>query len=71
MPLELHFSDSSPLNTVLSNTDGQAIYKIETPRKMGSRTSQVFKIIPNEDAMDMRDHFEKIAEVFLVARVVA
>jgi hypothetical protein len=63
LAVRLYFSNNSPRNAVLSSSDGQAIYKIETPKKWGHRISTVSKIIPNTAKDDMQDRFEEIAQI--------
>ncbi|KAH7921062.1 hypothetical protein BV22DRAFT_756907 [Leucogyrophana mollusca] len=61
----MHFvlSTSSVRNTIMTNEQGQAVYMTNTPSKMGSRTTTVSKIRPNEKKSDMRDEFDSIAEI--------
>ena len=66
MSMELHLSNNSPRNTVLRNSEGQAIYKIVTPKKLGKRTTTVSKTLPLSSAAsreDMRDQFVFIAQI--------
>jgi hypothetical protein len=63
LAIRLHFSNDSPRNAVLSTSDGQAIYKLETPKKWGHRTSTVSKIIPNATQDDMQNRFEKLRKL--------
>jgi hypothetical protein len=63
LAVRLYFSKNSPRNTVLNNSDGHPIYKIETPLKWGHRTSTISKIIPNTTKDDMQDRFEEIGQI--------
>ncbi|KAG6810702.1 hypothetical protein H0H92_010665 [Tricholoma furcatifolium] len=66
--MHLYLSDRSPLNTILTNADGQVLYKVETPFTLGSRTSTVTRVIPNdipgnEEEPSMQDRYEYFGEV--------
>lgn len=61
--VRLHFTNNSPHNAFLCNSDGQAIYKIETPKKLAHRISTISKIIPNTSKDDMQDRFEEIGQI--------
>ncbi|OAX34858.1 hypothetical protein K503DRAFT_697927 [Rhizopogon vinicolor AM-OR11-026] len=50
-------------NTVITNEQGQIIYKTDTPFKFGTRTTTIYKIKPNDDQSDMRDQFDIIGEI--------
>ncbi|KAG2752692.1 hypothetical protein P692DRAFT_20724934 [Suillus brevipes Sb2] len=51
-------------NTVITNEQGQIIYKTKTPFKLhGVRTTTIQKIRPNEDQSDMRDQFDVMGEI--------
>src|SRR3984885_11959349 len=63
LAMQLYFSNNSPRNAILSNADGQAIYKIDTPKKWGHRISTISKIIPNTTKDDMQDRFEEIGQI--------
>jgi hypothetical protein len=63
-------SDRSPLYSVFTNEDGQAIYKVETPMIGITRTATITRVIPNdipqdgEDAeVDMKDRYAFMASV--------
>ncbi|KAF9463420.1 hypothetical protein BDZ94DRAFT_1258757 [Collybia nuda] len=69
--MNLHLSDRSPINATYFNDDGQAIYKVETPIRLGTRTSTITRVIPNDatpndgdgDEVDMRDRFGFLAQI--------
>jgi hypothetical protein len=61
--MNLHLANNSPRNTVLRNSEGQAIYKIVTPKKLGKRTTTISKIVPSSSPEDMRDHFAEVAQI--------
>ena len=50
-------------NTVMTNEEGQVIYKTSTPFRLGTRTTTLYKDVPNEDPEDMLDSFEAIGEI--------
>lgn len=46
--MNLYLSHHSPLNCTLSNEHGQALYKVETPRKLLGRTvATISYVVPN------------------------
>lgn len=65
--MHLYLSNHSPLNSVYTNEHGQAIYKVETPKAFGTRTSTISRIVPNDiqnsNSEDMRDRFMFVAQV--------
>ncbi|KAH7924511.1 hypothetical protein BV22DRAFT_501292 [Leucogyrophana mollusca] len=50
-------------NTIITNEQGQVVYKTDTPFKLGSRTTTVLKIRPNYDVSDMRDQFAALGAI--------
>ncbi|KAH7921063.1 hypothetical protein BV22DRAFT_1122391 [Leucogyrophana mollusca] len=50
-------------NTVITNEQGQVVYKTDTPFKLGSRTTTVLKIRPNYNVSDMRDQFAVLGAI--------
>ncbi|KAG1815445.1 hypothetical protein EV424DRAFT_1348440 [Suillus variegatus] len=51
-------------NTVITNEQGQAIYKTATPsRLVGTRTTTIQKIKPNDNQDHMRDQFDVLGEI--------
>ncbi|OAX31352.1 hypothetical protein K503DRAFT_777665 [Rhizopogon vinicolor AM-OR11-026] len=50
-------------NTIITNEQGQTIYKTDTPFRFGTRTTTIYKIKPNADQSDMRDQFDIIGEI--------
>jgi hypothetical protein len=50
-------------NAVITNEQGQIIYKTDTPFRFGTRTTTICKIKPNADLSDMRDQFDVIGEI--------
>jgi hypothetical protein len=64
--MDLYLSNNSPRNTVLHNSEGQAIYKIVTPMKLGKRITTISKILPISSAASpegMRDQFAYVAQI--------
>ena len=61
--MDLQLSRNSPRNTVLSLPEGQAMYKIVTPKRLGARTTTVSKITPSNNIEDMKDHFVQFAQI--------
>jgi len=60
----LFLSHRSPLKSIYSNEDGQAIYKVHSPFKFKDRTCSISRImpdIPNND--DMQDRFVHLAQI--------
>ena len=50
-------------NTVMTNEEGQVIYKTSTPFCLRTHTTTLYKVVPNEDPEDMLDSFEVIGEI--------
>ncbi|KAG1826815.1 uncharacterized protein BJ212DRAFT_1308437 [Suillus subaureus] len=51
-------------NTVITNEQGQIVYKTETPfRLAGVRTTTILKIKPNDDQYHMQDQFDVLGEI--------
>ncbi|KAG1826807.1 uncharacterized protein BJ212DRAFT_1256309 [Suillus subaureus] len=51
-------------NTVITNEQGQVIYKTETPFELaGVRTTTILKIKPNDDQYHMQDQFDVLGEI--------
>ncbi|KAG2142860.1 uncharacterized protein EDB93DRAFT_1088505 [Suillus bovinus] len=51
-------------NTVITNDQGQIIYKTDTPFKLvGARTTTIQKIRPNNDRYHMHDQFDVLGEI--------
>ncbi|KAI6017392.1 hypothetical protein PISMIDRAFT_414729 [Pisolithus microcarpus 441] len=61
--MRLVLSDEGVRNTVITNEDGQVLYKTSTPFRFGSRTTTLYKVVPNENPEDMQDNFESIGEI--------
>ncbi|KAG6861791.1 hypothetical protein C0995_012295 [Termitomyces sp. Mi166 len=69
--MHLYLSDHSHLNSVLTNEDGQVLYKIETPHSVGTRTSHITCVVPNgvprrdeeDTAISMQDKFAYFGQV--------
>ncbi|KAG1885234.1 hypothetical protein F4604DRAFT_1730553 [Suillus subluteus] len=60
----LTFSTENVRNTVITNEQGQIIYKTETPFKLvGVRTTTIQKIKPNDDQSHMQDQFDVLGEI--------
>ncbi|KAH7922929.1 hypothetical protein BV22DRAFT_619039 [Leucogyrophana mollusca] len=50
-------------NTIITNEQGQVVYKTDTPFELGSRTTTVLKIRPNYDVSDMHDQFAALGVI--------
>jgi hypothetical protein len=61
--MELTLSNNSPRNTVLLNSEGRAIYKIVTPKKLGQRTTSISKISPLSSATSPEVTFVHLATI--------
>jgi len=66
--MKLYLSTSSPLNSVFTNEDGQAIYKVKIPMFKLPLVTSISRVIPNdlpqEDAdPDMRDNYTFMAQI--------
>ena len=61
--MRLVLSDESIQNTVMTNETGQVIYKTSTPFRLRTRTTTLYKVVPNEDPEDMLNSFEVIGEI--------
>jgi len=60
----LTLSTEDVRNTVITNEQGQIIYKTETPFKLvGVRTTTIQKIRPNVDQYHMPDQFDVMGEI--------
>lgn len=68
--MKLYLSSRSPINSVFTNEDGQAIYKVETPMTM-KRVATITRVIPNDIVPqdgeaadpDMKDRYAFMASV--------
>lgn len=67
--MNLNLSEGSPLNSTFYNDAGQVIYRVETPSGLGSRTSTITRVIPNNvepkkgREVNMQDRFGFLAQV--------
>ncbi|KAI5989990.1 hypothetical protein EDD15DRAFT_2370319 [Pisolithus albus] len=61
--MRLTLSSEGVRNTVMTNENGQVLYKTSTPYRFGTRTTALYKVVPNADPDDMRDHLETIGEI--------
>ncbi|KAL4065945.1 hypothetical protein V8B97DRAFT_1066417 [Scleroderma yunnanense] len=61
--MRLTLSSESVRNTVMTNEDGQVLYRTSTPFRLGVRTTTIFKVVPNTNPSDMQDHLEAIGEI--------
>ncbi|KAJ8595150.1 hypothetical protein M405DRAFT_857545 [Rhizopogon salebrosus TDB-379] len=50
-------------NTVITNTQGQVIYKTNTPFRFGTRTTTIYKVKPNANWFGTRNQFDVIGEI--------
>ena len=50
-------------NTVITNEQGQIVYKTDTPFRFGTRTTTIHKIKPNASRLSTHDQFEAIGEI--------
>ncbi|KAI5991709.1 hypothetical protein F5J12DRAFT_861540 [Pisolithus orientalis] len=61
--MHLVLSAESVRNTIMTNENGQVLYKTSTPFSIGTRTTTFYKVVPNSDPDDMQDHLEAIGEI--------
>ena len=59
----LQLSNNSPRNAILRTPEGQAIYRIVTPKHLGARTTEITKIVPNSKDDDMQDRFAPLVQI--------
>jgi len=50
-------------NTVFTDEHGLVVYEADTPFKLGTRTTTIYKIKPNSSRSDTRDQFDAIGEI--------
>ena len=50
-------------NTVFTDENGLVIYMTDTPFRLGTRTTTIYKIKPNSSRSDTRDQFDAIGEI--------
>jgi hypothetical protein len=50
-------------NTVITNEQGQIIYKTDTPFRFGTRTTTIYRAKPNAGRSGVRDQFDAIGEI--------
>ncbi|KAI5986749.1 hypothetical protein F5J12DRAFT_868075 [Pisolithus orientalis] len=61
--MRLILSSEGVRNTIMTNENGQVLYKTSAPFHFGARTTTLYKVIPNAGPDDMRDHLEVIREI--------
>ncbi|EGN95739.1 hypothetical protein SERLA73DRAFT_186926 [Serpula lacrymans var. lacrymans S7.3] len=61
--MQLTLSSENVRDTVMTNLQGQVIYKIDTPWSLTARTTTIRKIRPSSSPLSMRDDFEVVAEI--------
>ncbi|KAG6330804.1 hypothetical protein ID866_8288 [Astraeus odoratus] len=62
--MRLTLSSERVLHAVMTNEDGQVLYKTVTPLfRLGTRTTTLYKVVPNPDPSDMQDYLEAIGEI--------
>jgi hypothetical protein len=62
--ISLSLSTERVSNAVITNEQGQIMYKTNTPFKLsGVRTTTIHKIRPNDDQYDMQDQFDVMGEI--------
>ncbi|KAG5642050.1 hypothetical protein DXG03_003749 [Asterophora parasitica] len=62
--MHLYLSTRHHLNSIYSNEEGQALYKVETPSGIASRTSSISYVVPNEGGdKSMVDRYAHLAQV--------
>ncbi|GLB35659.1 hypothetical protein LshimejAT787_0212240 [Lyophyllum shimeji] len=71
--MHLYLSTPSPLNATFTNEDGQVMYKVDTPMAVGTRTSTISCVVPNDIPQQqsdssaaeesMKDRFAHLAQV--------
>ena len=50
-------------NTVFTDEHGLVVYKTDTPFKLGTRTTTIYKIKPNSSQSNMHDQYDAIGEI--------
>lgn len=69
--MELMFSQNDPINTELRTSEGQLLYKIETPGSdliLPGKSTTISKVVPSESPdltseIDMQDQFCELAAI--------
>ncbi|KAG1836859.1 hypothetical protein F4604DRAFT_1660508 [Suillus subluteus] len=62
--MQLTLSTEHVRNTIITNEQGQVIYKTETPfQLLGVRTTTIWKVKPNDDQHHMQDRFDVLGEI--------
>ncbi|KAI6014649.1 hypothetical protein EDC04DRAFT_2578696 [Pisolithus marmoratus] len=61
--MHLTLSSERVRSTIMTNEEGQVLYKTSTPFRLGTRTTTLYKAVPNTDSDDMQDHMEAIGEI--------
>jgi hypothetical protein len=61
--VRLTLSSESVRNTVITNEQGQVVYKTVTPFQLGVRTTTIQKIKPNDGQYHMHDQFDVLGKI--------
>ncbi|KAL0948106.1 hypothetical protein HGRIS_010724 [Hohenbuehelia grisea] len=61
--MKLLLSNSTPTNASYTLESGQIIYRVTTPFKLKNSLSTIERVVPNDDADDMRDVFDELATI--------
>ncbi|KAI6144716.1 hypothetical protein BKA82DRAFT_15641 [Pisolithus tinctorius] len=61
--MHLILSAESVQNTIMTNENGQVLYKTSTPFSIRTHMTTFYKVVPNSDPDDMQDHLEAIGEI--------
>ena len=47
----------------MTDESGQVLYKTSTPFRFGVRTTTIYKVVPNTNPNNMRDHLDVVGEI--------
>ncbi|KAG5637190.1 hypothetical protein H0H81_005447 [Sphagnurus paluster] len=65
--MHLYLSSSSPLRSTFSNAEDQVLFKVETPVCLGTLTSSISYVVPNDSdpngSLSMQDKFAHLGQV--------
>jgi len=61
--MQLTLSSESVYDAVFTHESDQVLYKTTHPYQVGTGTTTLYKIRPNDDPMDMRDQFDAIGQI--------
>ncbi|KAL0947265.1 hypothetical protein HGRIS_013387 [Hohenbuehelia grisea] len=61
--MKLYMSKTSAKNATYALENGQVIYRVDTPLKLGNRVTTIERIAPNHTPNDMHDAFNELAKI--------